>query len=291
MKLFAILRLFPDTAFRWMEDGAFRMSAALAYYAVFSMAPLLIILTFLIGLVYRGNTLVEVRYQLARFLDPDVADLVTGAAVQAGSRLTGGLAYSVLAFFLMFLGASAFSNELREAINTMWNIPQSPFGVWDMFRNRFGTLLIVFLTGVLLQISVLVSSIVSAYRPYLQSIFPYLDIFWRSVNVVLTFGVVVTLVALIYKWLPDARASWRDVWVGAVITTVLLAVGKSAIAFYLSRSSFQSIYGAAGSLMVLLAWLYYCSLIVLFGAEFTQVFAERYGRNIVPRTEPRIKAR
>ncbi len=152
-----------------------------------------------------------------------------------------------------------------------------------MTKRRFGTLVIVFAAGVLLQLSVVVSSAISVYRSYLQAVLPDIEFVWHWADLGISFGVVTTLFAMVYKWLSDAKVAWRDVWDAALITALLFSAGKYAIAFYLAHSGFQSVYGAAGSLMVLLAWVYYSSFILLFGAEFTQVVAERRGDGIGPR--------
>jgi membrane protein len=149
-----------------------------------------------------------------------------------------------------------------------------------MIKGRLGTLVFVIAAGVVLQISVVVSSVIRIYRERLTALFPQSDFVWHWIDYGVSFAVVTAIFVLIYKLLPNARVGWTDVFAGSVLTAVLFSAGKWAIAFYLSKSSFESVYGAAGSLMVLLAWLYYSSLIVLFGAEFTQVWAESRGGSV-----------
>jgi membrane protein len=269
---------------QWIDDGAFRISAALAYYAIFSMAPLLIILTFLVGLVYSGDTVDQVRSHLSQLVDPAAADLVAEAVVKASSALRGGFIYTGIAIVVMLLGASAFSYQLQLAMNSIWNIGhRTDERIIDILRKRLSTLGIVFFAGVVLQLSVVISALVSAYKEGVQSVLPHVGFIWHWLDLGVSFAVVSVLFAFVYKWLPDALVAWRDVWVGAITTAALFSIGKSAIAAYVSRSGFESIYGAAGSLMMLLAWVYYSSLILLFGAEFTQSFARSRGRAIVPR--------
>jgi len=233
------------------------------------MAPLLIILTFLAGLVYQGDPLDRVHAQVAELAGPEAADLITEAVVQASSRLAGGFVYTAVAILLVLLGVSALSDQLRVAMNKVLNVaPRPDQSLWHMMKKRFSTLVIVFASGVLLQLTVAVSWA-------LQAVLPNVEFVWHWVDVVISFGFVATLFAMIYKWLPDTKVAWPDVWTASLVAALLFSAGKYAIAFYLARSGFESIYGAAGSLMVLLAWVYYSSFILLFGAEFMQVVAKK----------------
>jgi membrane protein len=242
----------------------------------------LIILTFVLGLVYSGDTLEQVRFRVSQLVDPVAATLIAEAVVQAGDALRGGFVYSIVAVVFLLIGASAFSYQLQQALNTIWKIEnRADAGLIGMIKKRFSTLVIVFVAGVLLQVSVIISSVLSAYVERVERVVPNATLVWEWVDLGISFVVVTALLALIYEALPDADVDWRDLWIGSLMTAFLFSVGKSVIAFYLSRSSFQSIYGAAGSLMMLLAWFYYGALILLFGAEFTHAFAENHGRKIV----------
>jgi membrane protein len=274
-------RLLKKTSERWIHDQAFRLSAALAYYAVFSMAPLLIIIAVLVGMVYSGDTIEQVRTRFEEFISPQAADLIAKGIVNAASTVEGGIGYTAFAVILMLIGASAFTYQLQSAVEAMWNVqPEADRGICQLIRCRLGTLVCVFAAGFLLQISVLVSSALSISRRHLNSFLPAAAVIWQWVDYGVSFAVVTAIFALIYKLLPTVKVEWRDVIVGAILTATLFSAGKWGIALYLSRSSFQSVYGAAGSVMVLLVWLYYSSLILLFGAEFTQVWIESRGRSI-----------
>jgi membrane protein len=279
--------LLRKTGERWINGEAFRLSAALAFYAVFSLVPLLILLTVFVGFVYSGDTVEQVRAQFAGMVSPEAGDFLAKGVVSAGASIQGGLGYAFIAVIVMLAGVSAFTYQLRNAIETTWDVRNSDGGgIGALLKRRLGTLVLVIAAGVLLQISVVVSSAITIYRQHLSALIPRSDFVWHWVDDGVSFVVVTAIFALIYKLLPDVRILWSDVLAGAIVTAVLFSVGKWGIVLYLSTSSFQSVYGAAGSLMVLLAWLYYSSLILLFGADFTRVWVEARGRTL----ESRIQA-
>jgi len=281
MAIWRLPRLLVTTTERWVADGAFSRSASLAYYALFSLAPLVVIITVLVGAVYSGDTVLQVRSQFAQIVSPEAADLIAGGVVHAGERLEGGVWYAVLAAALMLIGVSAFTSHLQQAVEGMWNVEaRGDRGYWETIKDRFRTLSVVFATGIVLQVSVLVSSVAAVYFRHIRSVTPGTDMLWPWLDHGVSFVLIAAILALVYRFLPNATLRWTDIAIGSTLTAVLLTVGKWAIALYLSRSGFQSLYGAAGSLMVILAWLYYSSLILLFGAEFTQVWVESHGDRI-----------
>jgi membrane protein len=280
----SIAGLFRDAWNRWLEDGAFEMSAALAYYAIFAMAPALIILTFLVGLVYQGDPLERVHAEMAELVGPETADLVTTAVVQTNSRLAGSFVYTVVAVLLLLLGVSALSDQLRVALNNVLRVARNPNqSFWYMIKKRFSTLVIVFAFGVVLQMTILISWGISLYRQSVLAVLPSVEFVWHTINLGISFAVVATLTAVIYKWLPDTDMTWHDVWIASLVTAVLLSAGRYAIALYLAYSGFESIYGVASSIMILLAWVYYSSFILLYGAEFMHVVAAK--RNVDSRKD------
>jgi membrane protein len=273
-----------ETWNRWIADGAFQLSAALAYYSVFAIAPALIIVMFFAGLVSSGNSVEQLQSQISEYVDAQTAGIITRAVVHTREQLTGGFIYAAFALLMMAIGASAFFYQLQAAVNNIWGIPpRADVGIGRMIKDRFGAFMLVVGIGILLQTSVLVSSVIAIYRAHVKSIIPQADVIWYWTDTIILFAVVTVLFAMIFKWLPDADVDWHDVWIGSLLTAGLFALGKWGIALYLAHSSFYSVYGAAGSLIGLLVWVYYSSLIMLFGAEFTEVYAEQRGRQIRPR--------
>jgi membrane protein len=274
-------RLLKTAAKEWQQQGALRIGAALSYYAVFSIAPLLIIVTFFVGFVHRGDTLEQVRVQFADFVSPEAADVIAKGVVSAGTRPERGIVHTVLATVLLVLGTSAFTHELRTSIDAIWNLkPKRGRRLHRALLQRLWTLLFVIGAGLFLQISVLLNSRASFYRQYVNAFLPSIEPIWRWVDTGVSFLVVLIIYGLSYKVLPSIRVAWRDVAGGAVVATLLFSLGKWVVALYLLPMSFTSVYGVAGSLTVLLVWLYYCSLIFLFGAKFTQIWAGHFGRPI-----------
>lgn len=259
---------------RWLDDGAFQVSAALAYYAIFSIAPMLVVLLLVVSLVYGGNALLHVRTEAVQYVSPEAADLITQAVGQAGNRLSGGFLYAGVGLLFMLIGVSAFATQLRLALNTMWNIPSSTGGIRHMVRNRIATLLILIVAGAVLLLSLIVTSALSAYQEYLDSFFPHAEFAGQWIDLAVSYAVIAALFAFLYKWFPELDVGWKHAAFGGLLAAALFTAGKSAIAVYLARVGFGSIYGAAGSIMFLLSWLYYSFLILLLGAEFTQVCAE-----------------
>ena len=267
---------------QWLHDGSLSISASLAFFAVFSLGPLLIISTSLMRLVYKGNTVDQLREQFGVFVSPQAADLLARGLVNAHLSSGGGIGYNSLAALVLMVGASAFTHELQSALDSSWHVHEQRKrgGVSGVLLRRLWTLGFVIGAGILLQVSVLVNSTLAAYRPYVDSLLPRIEPLW----VWLDYGVAFTLILLIfwlsYKLLPHARAPWQDALAGALTATILFGAGRRIIAFYIGRSTISTIYGAAGSLMVLLAWFYYSSLIFLLGAKLTLVSAETFGRRI-----------
>lgn len=273
--------LLKRTAKGWHQQGALRIGAALAYYAVFSIAPILVIVTFLVGLVHKGDTLEQVRVQFAAFVSPETADIIAKGVVSASMKRRGGVGYTVFATILLLLGTSAFTHELRVSIDTIWNLkPRRRRRLHGAILQRLWTLAFVIGAGLFLLGSVLLNSRASLYRQYANVLWPGIEPLWYWVDTGVSFVVVVVIYCLSYKVLPSIRLAWRDVVAGALVASVLFSVGKGVVALYLLQISFTSVYGVAGSLTVLLVWLYYCSLVLLFGAKFSQIWAEHFGRPI-----------
>ena len=278
--LFSLLK---ETFQEWQDDKSSRLAAALAYYTVFSLAPLLIIAIAIAGAIFGEEAAKgELVGQIQGLVGDSGAEVIQGAINNANKPDTGNIA-SIISIVVLLFGASGVFAQLQDALNTVWEVESDPkLGIWGFIRKRILSFGAVLGIGFLLLVSLVVSAALSGLSNYMSDLIPGVDLLWRLLNLVVSFIVITFLFALMYKYLPDVKIKWSDVWIGAAITSVLFAIGKYALGLYLGRSSFGSVYGAAGSLMVLLAWIYYAAQILFFGAEFTQVYARRYGSQIVP---------
>lgn len=278
-----------------MADRAFRLAAALAYYFVLSLAPVVVVIVGAAGLVW-GNQAVEggLVERMKEFIGQAGAEVVQGIIKHAGSQRRGTTAV-IVGLATSFVGAMGVFLQLQDALNTVWNVePKSGRGLRGFFRGRLVSLAMVLGLVPLLLASLIVDAVLSALRSQFQSLMPGVPALWQAISLGGSMLVLTVLFALIFKFLPDARIQWRDVWIGAVVTGVLFAIGKFVIGLYLGHSTIASPYGAAGSLIVLLVWLYYSSLTLILGAEFTQAWACRNGDPIEPkefaqRGDPRTK--
>lgn len=266
----------------WVEDKAPRLGAALAYYAAFSIAPLLILLVALVGFFFKENTLQQVQTQIAALAGDNAAEAIVAIIRGVKSSRGGGLA-TVISFITLIVGATGMFSQLQDAMNTIWEVTPKPRQMWmDVLRSRLLSFCLVLAIGGLLLASMFVSAYLAAASRYFQHMFPMTGPVWPLVDFGLSFAITTMLFAAIFKILPDVYIAWRDVWLGAAVTAILFAIGKIAIGLYLGRSSFSSAYGAAGSFLVMLAWVYYSSQILFFGAEFTQVYTASRGRRSQP---------
>ncbi|MDY6782051.1 MAG: YihY/virulence factor BrkB family protein [Cyanobacteriota bacterium] len=283
MKIKVLGELFKETFREWQEDKTARLAAALAYYTVFSLAPLLIIAIAIAGSIFgeeaaRG----EIVGQIQGLVGSEGAQVIE-AAIENASRPDASSIASILSIIALLFGASGVFAQLQDALNTVWEVKEKPGrGVMGFVRKRILSFSAVIGIGFLLLVSLLVSAVLSGLSGYLNGILPGMNWIWQVVNLAISFSIITFLFALMYRYLPDVEIKWSDVWVGAAITALLFVVGKSVLGLYLGRGSFGSTYGAAGSLVIVLAWVYYSAQILFFGAEFTQVYARRFGDRIVP---------
>ncbi|MBD2298964.1 YihY/virulence factor BrkB family protein [Nostoc sp. FACHB-87] len=283
MNFSAIVRLFQETFQEWSEDKASRLAAALAYYTIFSIAPLLIIVIAIAGAVFgeeaaRG----EIVRQIQGLVGPDGAEFIEIAIRNANQPKTGAIA-SVISILLLLLGATGLFTELQDALNTIWEVQPKPgHGVKNVVRQRALSFAMILGIGFLLLVTLIISTALTAIVGYFSNLLPGIDFIWQFFNFILSFVITTLLFGLIFKVLPDVKITWNDVLIGAVITSLLFSLGRYLLGQYLGNSSFGSTYGAAGSLVVILAWVYYAAQILFFGAEFTQVYARRYGSGIRP---------
>jgi membrane protein len=277
-----LVTLFKDTFAAWGEDKASRLGAAVAYYTIFSMAPLLIVVISVAGLVYGAEAVRgELAGQLTGLVGADGAAMVQTMIANA-SKPSDGIIASVIGVVTLLLGATGLFGELQDALNTIWEIAPKPRGILLMIREKFLSFGMVLGIAFLLLVALVVSSGVAAMGQFMNGLLPVPEIVLQAIDFVLSFGIVTLLFAAMFKVLPDAVVAWHDVLIGAMVTSLLFAIGKLLIGLYLGHSGTASTYGAAGSLVVLLLWIYYSAQILFFGAEFTQLYANRYGSHIRP---------
>jgi len=278
-----VFKLLKATAADWMEDNALRLSAALAYYSIFSIAPLLIIAISVAGLVL-GEEAVrgQLGVQLTSYVGAQAAEGVQ-SMVQSASKKSEGWMGAVIGFSTLMLGASGVFGQLKDALNTIWEVKaKGGGGVWGFLRERLLNFGMVLVIGFLLLTSLLLTAGLAALNGYLESVLGISEFVGAILAFIVSFGVVTLLFAFIFKVLPDAEIEWRNVWIGAAVTALLFEVGKFGLGYYLGRESTASSFGAAGAIVLLLLWVYYASCILLFGAEFTQVYAKETGHAIRP---------
>ncbi len=271
----------------WSEDNASRLAAALAYYTVFSLAPLLVLVIAITGLVWQqGVVRNEILKQVQALVGAQGARFVSDLVNSRGTFRQGLLATIVGVIALVFGALGVFSN-LQSSLNTIWNVEaKKARNFWETIKlqvvNRLLSFTMILGIGFLLLVSLIISTGLTALEGVITHILPFPSLAVELINLVISVGVVTILFAMMFKVLPDAKIAWGDVWVGAFITAVLFAIGKTIIGLYLGNSSVASSYGAAGSLIILLLWVYYSAQILFFGAELTQVYANSYGSRIVP---------
>jgi membrane protein len=283
MNLRKIGRLFRETFKEWQEDNASRIAAALAYYAVFSISPLLVIAIAIAGTFFGQQTAQnQITQQLTALVGKDGVQPVLMALDNINQPEIKGVA-SLISVGVLLLGASGFFAQLQDALNTVWKVkPQPGQGIWIFVRKRVSSFLMVLAIGFLLILSLILSAVVATLSKYRVDYLPGSAILWENLDFIVSLGLMTFIFSLMFKYVPDAKIAWKDVFVGSVITAVLFLFGKFLLGVYLSKGSLGSAYGAAGSLIVLLAWIYYSAQIILFGAEFTQVYTRIYGSKIRP---------
>lgn len=271
-----------DSVSCWLAHSASSMGAALAFYTLFSVAPILIIALAIAGWVFGPHTAeTELLAQLQALTGSAGADALRTLLKSVRYSDKKGLAAAV-GIVTLVIGATSVFGELQHALDIIWGTPNraKSAGWWKLVHARLLSFGMVLGVGFLLLVSLIASAVLAAFGGWLQARFPGLHIILPILDVALSFGMTVILFAMIYKYVPRENIAWRDVWIGAAVTAFLFTVGKSLIGLYLGRSSFSGAYGAAGSLIVLLLWIYYSAQIFLLGAEFTRVFAYSHGSRI-----------
>jgi membrane protein len=287
--LFGLLR---DAGSEWLADRAMRMGAALAYYITFALAPLMLLAIAIAGFVFgekaaRGEVLKQVESMIG-----EQAGTLLQTMIVSASQPTSGWWATVVGIAILFVGATGLFAELQDQLNAIWKVQVPPDRlVLSFLRDRLLSFAMVLVVGVLLIASLVGSTIVSAVVGQLEN--RQVAFLSQTASLTVSFVIILLLFALIYRVMPDTTVAWSDVWLGAVVASVLFVAGKYALGMYLVHSAVASAYGAAGSLAVLLTWLYYASQIFLYGAELTKVYAHRYGsaRGAEPNAEAKPPSR
>src|SRR5258708_7636251 len=284
MKRKSIWQLLKDTVVQWMEDQPFQLAAALSYYTLFSLAPLLVIIISVAGLAFgreaAQNQIVETLQDL---VGRDSAQAIQEIVQNASSKPESGVFSSVLGVLILLVGAGGVVGQLQTSLNTIWGVaPKAGQGISGFVRQRFISFAMVLAIGFLLVVSLAASALLTTFTQFTSDLLGTTAFLAHALDLVVSFVFVTALFAMIYKFLPDVRIEWSDVIVGAALTSLLFTIGKILIGIYLGTSGVTSTYGAAGSLITVLLWVYYSSLIFFLGAEFTKVYATEYGAGIAP---------
>lgn len=262
----------------WMEDRAPSMGAALSYYSVFSMAPLLLIVVSVAGLVF-GDEAVrgELFAQLQGLMGQDAAKAIQGLLARV-SDPTHGVVGTIVGIGVLLIGATTVFGELQNALDRIWRAPaREKGGIWGVLRARLLSMGMILALAFLLMVSLVIDAVISALGKWWGTFFGGWQVLAQGVNIVVGFGLTTAIFAIIYKLMPRVKVEWRDVWVGALVTALLFTIGKVLIGLYIGKSGVASGFGAAGSLVVVLIWVYYSAQIFLVGAEFTWVYARTLG--------------
>jgi len=286
----AAWKILKDTVLAFINDDALSRGAAIAFYTVTSIAPILLIVIAIAGLAFgRDAAQNAITEQLSGLMGQQTAEVLQTAVASAANKSSGVVA-TIIGIITLMVTASGVFGEMQTALNVIWKAKPKGTTVSRLIRARAASLGLVAALGFLLMVSLVVSTVLTAFGNYLDSILPFGKVILTVLNVVVSLVLISFLFAAIYKVLPDRNLEWGDVVVGAIVTGVLFTIGKTLISWYIGSSAVASSYGAAGALMVLLLWVYYSAQIFLLGAEFTKVYANRHGSkqdNPVSQTENR----
>jgi len=262
---------------------ALQLAAAIAYYSLLSMAPLLLIVIAVAGVFFAdGVVQAQLIDQIRSLVGAEGADLAETVIANTESEEQSQWSLLVGTGLTVF-GATTVFAQLQTALNRVWHVEAAPSNaIWNFVKHRLLSFALVLSLGFLLMVSLVISAVLAAVNEYVSSSMTGEAVIWEALNMAVSFGLATLLIALMFKYLPDAEIEWRDTWLGAFITAILFVVGKAAIGVYLGQASVASSFGAAGSVVVFMIWVYYASLIILFGAEITHAVAEHRGAHVPP---------
>ncbi|AVP58078.1 YihY/virulence factor BrkB family protein [Pulveribacter suum] len=287
-----IFKLGKKAISAWVDDFAPSMGAAISYYTVFSLAPLLVIVIAIAGALFgRDAVMGQITGQLTGLIGRDGAGLVQGLVVSA-SDTDRGLVAGTISVIVLLVGATTVFAELQSALDRIWHVPEreKPQGLWAVLRARLLSFGLILGLAFMLMVSLAVGAATTALGSWVGSLLPASEMLLHASNLVISLGFTTVLFAMIFKLMPSTPVAWRDVRTGAVVTAVLFEVGKVLIGLYIGKSGITESFQAAGSLVVLLAWVYYAAQIFLLGAEFTKVYADEHGSNVAARASAATQA-
>ena len=279
MKPGHLFALCKKAVMAWVDDYAPSMGAAISYYTIFSLAPLLVIVIAIAGAVFgRDAVQNQIVGQIGGLVGQEGAGAVE-AMLKAASDTDKGLIAGIISVVVLLVGATSVFAELQSALDRIWHVPEKekPSGIWSVLRARLLSFGLILGLAFLLMVSLMVSAGLAAFDDWFGGLLPGWEILLQGANVLISLGIVTLLFAMIFKLMPTAAIAWRDVWIGAAVTAVLFELGKLLIGLYLGKSGVTEAFAAAGSLVVLVAWVYYAAQIFLLGAEFTKVYADEHG--------------
>jgi membrane protein len=282
MRIQRIWHLITRSVSAWMDDYAPSMGAAIAYYTLFSIAPLLVIVIAISGVVFGAEAAQNaIVAQLEGLIGHEGAVAIQGL-IRSASEPGRGATAAIVGAVTLFIGATSVFAELQSALDRIWEVPagKKASGIWQLIRQRLLSFGMILVLGLLMLVSLVVSAALAAFGRWWGAFFGDWETMLHAVNLFVSFAVVTGLFAAIYKIMPRAEIAWRDVWIGAVVTALLFTIGKFLIGLYLGKSGVTSGFGAAGSMVVLLVWVYYSAQIFLLGAEFTWVYAHASGSRV-----------
>lgn len=281
----SIFELVKQVVSEWIAQDVPRMGAALAFYTFFAISPLFVIVLAIAGFWFGEQAARrELFSQFSGLVGSEGAEAIQ-ALVSAAQKPKAGAWATVIAGVTLFVGATGVFVQLQDALNSVWGVRREPGrGLRNFIKDRLLSFALIVGIGFLLLVSLVLSAGLSALDKFMIVLVPAQETIWQGINFVVSFGVITLLFALIFKVLPDVKIAWRDVWIGAIITALLFNVGKHLFGLYLGRSSVSSVFGAAGSLVIVLLWVYYSAQILFLGAKFTQIYSNKYGSRFKPKS-------
>jgi len=277
----SIFKLLKQTASEWIDQDVSTMAAALAFYTLFAIAPLFVIVLAVAALLFGEEAARrELFSQISGLVGSEGGEAIQ-SLISAAHKPEAGIWATIIAVTTLFVGATGVFVQLQVSLNSIWGILRVPGrGIYNFIKDRLISFALVLGIGFILLVSLIFNVGLSTLNKFMVDLLPAHEIIWQGINFVVSFGVITLLFAIIFKVLPDVKITWGDVWLGAIITALLFNIGKHLFGLYLGRTSVASAYGAAGSIVIVLLWVYYSAQILFFGAKFTQIYSNRYGSHL-----------
>lgn len=284
-----IVPILKRAAIQWQKDKMTMRAAALSYYTVFSIAPLLVVLISLVGFFFHSGAEQQILGEIGGMMGRDAGRTLQEAIRSASDQKAGAIA-SAIGIVTLLLGASGVFTQFKEALNAVWHVEPKPNqGIWHTIRTQFLSFSMLLVIGFIIMVSLMSSTGLGAVSTFMKGVLTVPPIILQSLNLVLSFALTTVLFALMFKILPDIRSPWSITWRAAILTSILFVIGKELISFYIVHTSVGSVFGAAGSLAVILVWVYYAAQIVFFGAEFMKAESRVYNIEVLPSSDARFQ--